>query len=267
MFYSLLNWANTYTLYRLDKHIGLSLNVSKNSLFLHQIPIHIMPFFNSSNAEKPLRVRPFHLFLFGALIVSTIICNTQRGEKQQKERVDWSFLGDDVLIYADKYSFSDGSKPIYKNIEVVVEGANLYKNKTSDFVSNFGVLPIVRKTSTNQIEFLLGFKDTRNEKILRLISETKQGSNQIVLQDTLPLFGVGHQDLDEDGIIEFSGFLEHYPPHCVDCDSVYYNPLLFYEMQDHAFVLDTPTTRNWINENYQEFRGFKPDPRLVRLKK
>ncbi len=213
--------------------------------------------------QQPI-VKSWHLFLLVFFVGSLFICNTQIGKKQQKERVEWIFLDKKIIVYAYKITNDELPKPIYRNIKVVYEDNLIYREDNSNFVSNFGILPIGRQISNNRYELLLGFEDKRNEKILRLIGT----GNELLKQDTLPLFQGGHRDEDADGNAEFVGFLEKYPIYCTDCDSVYYNPLQIYEMQEDGFVLDKQACRAWIDEHYSDFYGFAPnsDKRVSLLK-
>ncbi|MEA3496276.1 MAG: hypothetical protein U9R42_09600 [Bacteroidota bacterium] len=50
--------------------------------------------------------------------------------------------------------------------------------------------------------------------------------------------GMNFKDYDNDGLIEFGGLPQFHEAYCFDCDSVYYNSNIIYEISD-AILLDT----------------------------
>lgn len=246
-----LTLRNIFSNYSI-KSASLLTFIVHNSLFMSM---------RSHNTNQPI-VKLWHLSIFGLLIVASIICNTKSGEKVQKQRQEWAFHQDRVILYANEFKETH-KKPVYRDLRVVLDGKLLYEDQKSNFVSNFGILPIVRQLENNQFEILVGFQENSGEKILHLIGR----EDSLILNDTLPLFKGNHSDRDRDGMPEFSGFLEKFPAYCQECDSLYYNPYLIYEMRPERFVLDTLLTRQWIENHYDRFAGFKPDSNLLVKKK
>lgn len=215
---------------------------------------------DEESSYKYGKIRPYHLLLFASLVVFSIICNTSRFDPEQvNEKVQWSFLEDRLHILSQEQISTVHQMPFYKNLKIVYNDALIYDNKETEFITNFGILPIVRQLENGEVEALLGIKENKGYKILRLLLEEKK----ILSQSKLPLFSGGHQDIDKDRIPEFMGYLENYPDYCTQCDSVYYNPLLIYEMRPNGFALDTTATQTWIQEHYNDFYGFQPDSTII----
>jgi len=219
---------------------------------------------NSEKGEEPVykygKVRPYHFILFTSFVILSIICNTSRFDSSQvNEKVKWSFFEDDLHILSQEQPITNYQMPFYKNLKIIYKDALIYDNKETEFITNFGILPIVRQLENGTVEALLGIKEKQGFKILRLLLEEKR----ILSQSKLPLFSGGHQDIDQDKIPEFMGYLENFPDYCMHCDSVYYNPLLIYEMRPNGFTLDTTATQKWIEEHYHDFHGFQPDSTII----
>ncbi len=220
----------------------------------------LSPFRNNDQAPvAKQRIKPYHLFLFAVLIVSGIICNTQMNEKEQKEKIHWSFVEDQVNVYGYKMESSSTGLPVIGNLKVAFGDELVYRNDESQFYTNNQLLPISRKLKDGRYEFLMGFLAGTESKILLLTGSDKNS----LKQDTLPMFAGPHADFDGDGNHEFRGYLTSYPDYCPDCDSVFYNPIQIYEMREAGFIMDKEAMRKWIDDNYSSFHGFKPDRKHV----
>lgn len=211
-----------------------------------------------------MKVEWYHIFLLALLIVTGIICNTtDDGGILGDKRVEWKFMDDLCTISAREVGNISKGEMIYKDIKIDLKDQTMFENEQLMMFTNFGLLPIVRSIKRDNIEILLGIKAPEIDKIHRLIINEKQ----IIISDTLPLLKGVHDDVDKDGIVEFSGFMNNFESYCSNCDSIYYNPLLYYEMTKNGFTFDSLATTNWINKHYSNNFGFKADKsKIVRLK-
>ncbi len=209
----------------------------------------------------------FIVSFFVLMVILAIICNTTdhtiQNEVQQSRRShlydNWLYQGGDVGILAEQRL--DLDKPYFKSLHIIVNRTPVWSSDSSTiFTNRNGVLPIVRDLKEAGTEILIGYSERfRQDKIILLTFFNEQ----LVRQDTLPMFDKNHQDMDKDGLIEFRGKLGYFPSYCRLCDSTYYNPELSYEMTDIGFILDSLETRRWIMQNYGEFHGYKASSEIV----
>ncbi len=212
-----------------------------------------------------MKIEWYQLGIVFLLLVSGIICNTQNEDAPiwGSSPTEWYFLDNECLISAKEVGVVEAQK-IYKDVKIKLGEDIIYENDKIMLFNHFGILPIVRKLDNSNIEVLMGIKAPEIDKIKRLIFD----NNEIVVNDTLPLFSGNHKNIDDDNFVEFAGFLNKFESYCSNCDSAYYNPLLYYEMHPMGFKLDTTATLKWIESHYEQNLGFLPDKtKIVRLKK
>ncbi len=214
---------------------------------------------NGKSVERKRSIKWYPILLSVAFLMFFVICNTRRSYDAPIEKVRWDFLEGRMVVLADEIPATHQEMPVYKNLKMVYEDQLIYENTEKTFITNFGILPIIRDLDNGEVEALLGVKTASTFNILRFVIEDKR----ILSQERLPLFSGGHRNVDEDEAIEFMGYLENYGDYCMFCDSVYYNPLLIYEMRSDGFRLDSTATRQWIEKHYEEFKGFKADSNVV----
>lgn len=206
-----------------------------------------------------MQVKPIHLLLFGALVVAAVMCNTTRSGSDLFDRQrSWRFADDAVRVEARHVDdLPDGGA--YRDVKVFFNDESVFDDQRAIFTDNMGLLPIGRGVGEGRTELLLGLKADPVDRILRLMIAA-DGRAEI---DTLPLFKGMHNDSDGDGLVEFSGFVDRLPPPCLNCDSLAYNPLHFWEMRPDGFAFDSLATRQWIEIHYGSFHGFAPRPELI----
>lgn len=198
-------------------------------------------------------------------IVVLLTCNTldrrqsllQRHLIQQMEAGDgyrWLYQSDTLSIRALAEVVQ--GEVLFSHLAIMLHDSAVYANTTDRFSSQFDLLPIVRHLANCQHEVLMGIVPQADQyRILQLILN----DTALVRTDTLPLFDGQHLNADRDAAIEFKGYWSNPLPYCLDCDSTYYNPQLFYEMSDTGFVLDAAATQNWASKHLGGFYGFRPD--------
>ncbi|MGB0839940.1 MAG: hypothetical protein ACPGXL_07360 [Chitinophagales bacterium] len=205
------------------------------------------------------------LFLF---VVVMLTCNTvQEVDWQPATDTRYNFeLSDVWLVKTDRVQISASPRPKlhqdwYQQLEVSIEETVVFIDTLSTFTTYRGLLPIVHELDSGALEILLGFFNQQfHGQIVRIRIKTDNSLGKI---DTLPLFQNSHADVDKDGVVEFMGYLHPSKTYCRNCDSVYYNPLLIYEMRSNGFCLDSSATKNWIERHYQTFEGWQPDSMVV----
>lgn len=155
--------------------------------------------------------------------------------------------------YVNQYTY-------YKNLQFTVNNRVVYTDSNHLFSTYYGILPIIRELNNGAVELLMGFEvEDDYLNILQVIAN----DNGLIKKDTTPLFEGDHADMDEDGLIEFGGYLSHLDIYCMDCDSTYYNPKLFYEMSEEGMRFDESFTKKWIMDNYGVFHGFESSQKFI----
>ncbi|HRI27754.1 MAG TPA: hypothetical protein PK239_08010 [Chitinophagales bacterium] len=149
----------------------------------------------------------------------------------------------------------------YRKISVLSNSDTIFRDSTTAYYTNYGLLPILRLLPNGNTEVLIGFVSDKqfNIDMLRYVFSHEA----LLLTDTLPMFEGNHLDYDQDGQVEFSGFKGQFPTYCFDCDSDYYRPKLFYEMTPEGMLFDSTATKLWIERTYGVFMGFTPDSTKV----
>jgi len=133
------------------------------------------------------------------------------------------------------------------------------KLEGSEFELDGKIYPFYRGLKNGSLEFLITINDRPfKEKLLHLIVK----DNKIVQQETLPYFETPLTNYDTDENLEYEGILDYQEAFCNECDSVYYNPTLFYEFRESGIILDTLTTMKENKAEYGEFYGFKQNEKF-----
>ncbi len=209
----------------------------------------------------------FHFLLtLLAIIVLIFTCNTVKDPSDiySHEETDIEIGTGELkwLSHTDTYSILAAKwvkegEVFYRNLKVLYQSDTIYADSTTAYYTNYGLLPIIRRLDNGKTEILIGFVSDSDFQIdmLQLMFD---GSN-IPTIDTLPMFDGNHFDYDEDGEVEFSGFLGYFPSYCFNCDSDYYRPKLFYEMSPTGMTFDSIATKMWVEKTYNVFYGLTPD--------
>lgn len=217
--------------------------------------------------------RHFAVLLLLLLFIACIFtCNTF-GEKQSiflaheaglNEKTGKQRLVQEDNVVIEAQGKRVGEQIVYFDLNIFLFNKLVFADSVNMFTTERGLLPIVRQLKNDNkshqeqqpYEILIGLLPQPDQScILRLIADAQQ---QYQL-DTLPFFLGNHFNADSDSFLEFMGFLSPIKPYCSECDSAFYNPLLFYEMRDTGFVLDSATTQKWAKQHYGNFYGFRPD--------
>ena len=214
------------------------------------------------NVTYPLFVTLFFLVLL-------FTCNVMN--KQQSEQQKWlheqaqlgkgyRWLYQDSLLGVRALAKLVEGELFFEKMSIFLQDSVRYTNTTTLFTTQFDFLPIVQHLPNNQHEVLMGIVDTnQNYQILQI----KLSPQLPTILDTLPFFDGQNTDIDKDGKVEFKGYLAADEPYCAECDSVYYNPLLFYEQGETGFCLDSALTRQWCQQHYGGFKGFYPNRKWI----
>ncbi len=178
---------------------------------------------------------------------------------------------EEILSQSDRVLIKATQKPaagnaFYQQLSIKIDTNLIYYDQDKLFTTQFGLLPIIRKIeppSDTQFEILLGFVGQYEyDRILQLIVD----STRVIRQDTFPMFVGMHQDVDDDGQIEFLGNWFPDLNYCFDCDSSYYNPPAIYEMHPMGFRYDSAAVKIWVEKTYGKFEGYETNKyKVVKL--
>jgi len=200
-----------------------------------------------------MKTKWYHIAMFFAIVAWAMMCNTDGFSFLKNKDRHWAFFDSTIVITASPKGKLNG-EAVFKNLNIIENGKNVFTNNKLIFKTHKDILPICRELRNEDKECLLAFKEKNGDKMLRL----QFNSIGINALDTLPLLQFDHRDNDNDGIIEMGGFMHTKLTYCFNCDSVYYNPKLYYEMTDDGFKLDSLATKKWINRYYSDFYGYVP---------
>lgn len=211
----------------------------------------------------------FHfLFTMLAIVVLIFTCNTVKNPSDIFDQDETELGNGEMKWLAQSDSFSilaarwlKQGEVFYRNLKVLHQSDTIFADSTTAYYTNYGLLPIVRHLDNGKTEVLLGFVSDNDFQIDML--QMMFSPQKLLSIDTLPMFDGNHFDYDEDGQVEFSGFLGGFPTYCFDCDSDYYRPKLFYEMSLEGMAFDSIATKMWVEQTYGGFYGFTPDSSRV----
>jgi hypothetical protein len=154
------------------------------------------------------------------IIVSLLTCNTIKTPQHNSNFIDDApkWLAQSNRVQMLGYKIFTDNNIFYHNLSIHIDNKEVYHNPNALFSTYYDILPIIRELKTDNIEVLIAYADDVNYhlKILRLLFH----QHALIKQDTLPLFNGSHTDTDQDGYVEFSGFLSPNKPYCIGCDSV-----------------------------------------------
>jgi len=157
---------------------------------------------------------------------------------------------DTIQIKADFYKCEPGWKfklKVLNEMQVIFSADSL-----EEFEFKLSKWPKFKRINPNTFQILLEQNDRpfKNKIIVLTIR-----NNKLIEKRTIPCFDNIPKDIDNDGIVEYVGYIdavEVFHP-----DTTNYNPVLCYEDTNEGFQLDTQTTISVNKEIWGDFYGFE----------
>jgi hypothetical protein len=121
--------------------------------------------------------------------------------------------------------------------------------------------PKIFQVDTNSYQILL---PTNNRPGKNKLMQFLVVNDKVVNQEVYPLFEDEPSDVNNDGVLEYSDYLDD--GQGIDIDKmyiVYYNPILFYTITNKGIKLDSSLTIDENIEMYGKFYGFKLDYNII----
>jgi len=122
----------------------------------------------------------------------------------------------------------------------------------TEFEFNKTAWPKFKRIDRNTFQILVEQNDRPfKNKIIRLTVKDGQLTDNVII----PHFDSPPKDFDNDGELEYAGFLDFVE--AFDPDTTLYNPILYFEDTESGFNLDTLTTIRMNREIWGAFHGFE----------
>jgi hypothetical protein len=165
----------------------------------------------------------------------------------------------EITIYASDYeNFDDYIN--YYNLSIFFKDSLIFNDNQKEFrLDENPYYSKIIKTHDGY-DILLEFDDRpfRN-KILLLKIKNKS----IFKVEIIPSFNNYPKDINFDGYAEYFGQLQYDDFVCKKCDSINYNPILYYNMNEYeGVILDSLTTIEQNKKFFLDFYGFKPNNKI-----
>ena len=167
---------------------------------------------------------------------------TNGGANDYHEVVFSRVLSPDFEI---KATYDEGSPAWLYKLQIFSKGELVYSaDSTKEFEFNDSKLwPAIIPLDSGKTQVLLEVNDRPFANYI-LSLWFKEG--KLIKEEQFPLFKYAPRDFDDDGILEYAGFL--YTVEGYTNDSSYYNPIFYCEYSRVGICLDT-TLMNKVNRN------------------
>jgi len=166
-----------------------------------------------------------------------------------------------LLTYSESYEDSITIRAVYHQCEAdwkfklegLIGDKVFYRaDSLLEFEFNISSWPKFKRIDLTTFQILLELNDRPfKNKIIKLTVQ----NGRLIDNQTIPHFETEPKDFDNDGQLEFAGFLEFVE--AFDTDTTNYNPVLYFEDLDNGFQLDTQATMTMNIEIWGEFYGFE----------
>jgi uncharacterized protein YukJ len=200
--------------------------------------------------------------LFVCLLIGSLSCQESYEKKTFADKGKKEILLDNKvkIIIPLSQKFSDSLT--YSNIEVFIDNVKVFADTTkTEYILNDRSYPRARKLRDNRQEILfkiLGAPDLNN-----LIAYYFK-NNKLIQSQILPVFGSKSEYIDGKNV--YFGYLNITDKPCNDCDSCYYNPILYYQVTDNGIFLDSTITIMKNTNKWGGFYGFEISERVLPCK-
>jgi hypothetical protein len=198
-----------------------------------------------------------HTYFIGAFLIFTS-CGVQntKSEKNVKE----IYLQESVKINVPFFDhFSDSLT--YNHIGIFIGTTQVFFDSTlTEYLFDNKAFPSARKLKDGSYEILLKVFDAPDFN-KTLVMRFK--NNILLRKEILPYFESYSQDIDGDGIKEWFGTLHITEPPCNNCDSCYYNPILYYEINEQGTILDSALTVKMNKQKWGVFYGYEQTENII----
>lgn len=153
-----------------------------------------------------------------------------------------------------------GDEQIFSSLKILRNGKTIYQNDTDTrFVLDKKKYPKVLKLDSALFVVLVEIWDTPD--INKLLAVYVNNSS-VIRTDILPFFS---QEYGAKPTI-LSGVMNIIEVPCLDCDSSFYQPVLYYRVSSKGIILDSSLTIRKNTEYYGTFLGFQNKYQAIKVK-
>ena len=187
------------------------------------------------------------LKFFTLVCLSGIFYYTGGKEEKIKQKVI-----DDIFLVIPNESKIDSNR-IYNNIEIFEDNVLLFKDTIKDYIFINNLFPFGRRLKNGTYEVLLKtYGGYQYDNIWALYIK----DYKLLQRQKFPDFRekCNFSRFDRNTIL--SGILSISESPCGNCDSCYYNPILFYRFGENGIYLDSTLTKLKNKEHCGGFYGF-----------
>jgi hypothetical protein len=184
----------------------------------------------------------------------------QTGNLNKKRQTKEIILQEDVriIIPLDEKSFSDSN--IYSHIEIWIDSKKVFSDtSTTEYLFDNKGWPQARKINNGGYEILIEVFDAPD---FNKLQAWYFKDYLLVKMKVLPFFDKKPEDVDNDGMKEYSGVM-HIADAYENSDSCYYNPILYYQITNQEIDMDSTLTIKMNKKIWGEFYGFEQSEKVI----
>ena len=168
-------------------------------------------------------------------------------------------INDSLTLEATISEQFDDSTIVYKNLIIQLDSKIIFiVSSNKEFHVNN--TPMTIQTGGGNLLIFLEYCDRPLKEKHFVLTLTGDSITETKL---LPYFENEFINHDKDLNLETYSFEDYNEAYCTNCDSSYYNPILFYEVQESSIEIDSILTVATYNTAKIPFHGFSQSEKIV----
>lgn len=201
------------------------------------------------------------IFLFCLIsVVLGVCCIGKPSTLNENRRVKEVFLQENVKIVIPLKEEAFSESNTYSHIEIWIDSQKVFSDtSTTEYLFDNKNWPRARKIKNGEYVILIEMFDAPD---FNKLQAWYFKNYHLIKMKVFPFFDKAPEDIDNDGIKEYSGVM-HIADAYENSDSCYYNPILYYKITNQGIDLDSTLTIRMNKKIWGEFYGFEQSEKLL----